>query len=152
MIAVLSPLRTRYDYALFPVVGLLTDETFQPKNNAEVDHSFWLPLSRFLSTEGHAVKGVRIKNIDYKTHCFLDDIPQGLESVITFGITSFICVVTAMIFYRRKPDFIFPAQLEYNLDQTSRERMSWRDIVVVLLEQGSRSLSRLPTHQKTSKI
>ena len=37
-----------------------------------------------------------------------DGVKRQPDTAVTFGITSFICVVVAMVVYQRKPPFQFP--------------------------------------------
>ena len=102
------PFVTRHAILVFPVFAVLhTADHFRPLNNAEVDLSFWLPLSRFLSDRGRSEQSIKVAGKVFSTNFFLDELGEE-RSVVTFGITSFIAIAAAALVYRRKPDFVWP--------------------------------------------
>jgi hypothetical protein len=65
------PFRTRYNFALYPVVAVLdSDVTFEPFPNDEVSDCFWLPLARFLSAEGHSMRQINAGGVHFSTNVF----------------------------------------------------------------------------------
>jgi hypothetical protein len=66
IVATLSPFRTRYNFALFPVIAVARGEITPRASADEVQKCFWLPLSRFLDGRGHSIMSLGT----FRTHSF----------------------------------------------------------------------------------
>lgn len=84
-------------------------QAFTPSPNPqEVSKCFHIPLERFLSKEGLTEREYFLEPAKkkLKSYFFEDRLSDG-DTVATFGITGFICILVASALYRRKPDYPF---------------------------------------------
>uniref|UniRef100_A0A914W3Z9 Nudix hydrolase domain-containing protein n=1 Tax=Plectus sambesii TaxID=2011161 RepID=A0A914W3Z9_9BILA len=136
VIGTAPPFRTRFNFALYPVIGVLdSNVTYQPFPNEEVSACFWVRLDRFLSTSGYSVRQFTVKDVSFSTNVFEDVVECCDEPVITWGITAFIAIVAAMITYQRKPEYAFPAMwtLRGSKFHASTD-LDWSQVVHAILD------------------
>ena len=104
VISQLPPLVSRYGYFVTPITALIP-EGFEPNVNPnEVEDVFRVPLSYFLSSEGHSSNifsrmGTDIIRIHYFDHF------KGDKRYVNYGLTAHYCILTAGVVYQRSPEF-----------------------------------------------
>ncbi|CAD5110856.1 DgyrCDS222 [Dimorphilus gyrociliatus] len=102
----MPPIINRSGKLVCPVVGLITDQNFDPKPNEEVDKVFYLPAERFLSSVDHSIKyPVMLGNVDYAVHFFYDTIDASEETVTTYGLTAHLAICASIVVCNKLPEF-----------------------------------------------
>jgi len=151
ILACLPPIISRTAILLFPVVGLLNNhKDFTPScNPSEVSKCFNIPLERFLSNKGHSKREMFVDPLKQavETHLFEDHLADG-DTIVTFGITGFICTLVAAGLYRRKPEY--PIWFQF---PDTEDEAAWKQVFTTMGLRYSRGFEKTRTKSlTTSKV
>ncbi len=110
VVAKLLPRVTGTRVLMVPIVGIIP-ENFIPIPNEEVQDTFSLPLSRFLSDERHLASDYKSRGMTNWVHFFHDEGKDG-ATYTTWGLTAGVCIDLAVALFGRKPEFESPGTPE----------------------------------------
>ncbi|XP_062516255.1 uncharacterized protein LOC134191648 [Corticium candelabrum] len=96
---------SKHGLLVTPVVALIPSDFEPVLNKEEVETAFAVPLERFLQSEGHTSFIVPYKDGHFLMHSFDYQPPERHESFSVFGLTGYICLVLAIVVFRRMPEF-----------------------------------------------
>jgi len=125
ILAQLCPLITSNSVLITPVVAFFDNEQFTPSlNKDEVDMVFELPTDRFIKSEGHETKSVKLKGgtDEYFVHKFRDNVVMGGQEatvVETWGVTAMICIAVSTMLHSRAPSFSVDPKFEFRNDNVN---------------------------------
>uniref|UniRef100_A0A1I7XEF5 PBPe domain-containing protein n=1 Tax=Heterorhabditis bacteriophora TaxID=37862 RepID=A0A1I7XEF5_HETBA len=126
----LPAFRSRFGIFIQPSVAVLRQVTillqrkrpFVPHLNIhEVSRTFWMPLELFLDNSTH---NVFVLDNTYSVHSF------SFNGAEIYGITAFMCIITAMMVLQRTPSF----DINSSLTVSRMEKMALTDIIDHILQ------------------
>ena len=107
IIAPIPPRISRHNIVVSPVIGLVSPHFRPTVNTSEVEVAFKLPLSRFLTVQGHRTVESSFRGRSFKLPFFDDDVDGRV--ICTWGLTAVVCIELAIGMFERLPEFEFNA-------------------------------------------
>ncbi|XP_074644940.1 peroxisomal coenzyme A diphosphatase NUDT7-like [Tubulanus polymorphus] len=95
-----------YDYLVRTFIGFIPESFIPICNDEEVESAAFIPLSRFLESDGHSyfIFNRLIDQRETYVHIFHDNL-RSLGIYVTKGMTSKLLIFVAMIVYENEPKF-----------------------------------------------
>lgn len=113
VLGTMTPIMARNGkFLVTPVIAVLRNIDTELKFSEEVDAIFYLPLRRFLDTNGHRHTSFTLPSSkELYVHFFTDIINE--EKFTTWGFTAYICIFVAVVAFNTSPLYEFQPNVKY---------------------------------------